>query len=162
MDRFRVVVNCIVYSHDPASRGSGNRYLILHRPADAKVYPNLWTVPGGGVEENDYRNLPEVVPQAWANVLEVVLRREVREEAGIEIGTPEFLSDFIFIRPDNIPVMGLRYAAPAISTDAKFNTREAQGLAWVSVDELDSYPFILEIPGEIRAFDARCIEKKKT
>jgi 8-oxo-dGTP pyrophosphatase MutT (NUDIX family) len=157
-ERYRVVVNCIIYDPLPdPTRGrkedTGNRYLVIRRRADSKIYPGLWSVPGGGVEEEDYRDSPQTSLNAWNGILEIALRREIRQEVGIEVGPVEFLSDFLFIRPDRVPVIGMRYAARALSTDVVCNTNESETYTWIRVASLDYLEFIGEIPDEIRHFD---------
>lgn len=74
---FKVVITAIV--------AKDRRYLILQRSSNEKKFPNRWTVPGGKLTTNDYVNLEKDTPYYWYNVLERTLRREVKEEAGIEI-----------------------------------------------------------------------------
>ncbi len=61
------------------------KYLITRRSAGKKRFPSMWTVPGGKLETDDYINLPKDTKDYWYNVLEQVLKREVREEVGLEI-----------------------------------------------------------------------------
>jgi|GEM_PF-5393422 len=158
-NRFCVVANCIIYDpHPDPSRGhledSGNRYLVIRRRSNSMIYPGLWSVPGGGVEEEDYIERPQTSPNAWNGVLEITMRREVRQEVGIEVGPLEFLSDFLFIRPDGVPVIGLRYAARALSTDVVCNELESEEFGWIRIGNLAYLKFIGEIPDEILKFDA--------
>ena len=41
------------------------KYLILKRSPQKKVFPNRWTVPGGGLEVDDYINLPKTDIGQW-------------------------------------------------------------------------------------------------
>ena len=88
------------------------KYLVMRRSLDKKRFPGMWTVPGGRLETNDYVNSPKEAKDYWYNVLEKTLRREVKEEAGIEVGELKYLCDMTFIRPDNIPVVILSFYAP--------------------------------------------------
>lgn len=45
----------------------------------------MWTVPGGKVHQSDYTKTPRETKEYWYNVLEKGLKREVKEEAGIDI-----------------------------------------------------------------------------
>ncbi len=74
---FKVVITAIVLKE--------GKYLVLKRSANEKKFPNRWTVPGGKLTTEDYVHLPKDTPDYWYNVLERTLRREVKEEAGIEI-----------------------------------------------------------------------------
>ena len=74
---FKVVITAIVVKD--------NRYLILKRSPNEKKFPSRWTVPGGKLTTEDYVHLEKDTPYYWYNVLEQTLRREVKEEAGIEI-----------------------------------------------------------------------------
>ncbi len=74
---FKVVITAIVVKD--------GRYLILKRSESEKKFPSRWTVPGGKLSTEDYIHLPKDTPDYWYNVLERTLRRETKEEAGIEI-----------------------------------------------------------------------------
>src|SRR5512146_2916553 len=96
-DRLRIVAACFVYDRDL-------RFLIIRRSPGRQPYPGLWTVPAGGLEPEDYLEHTQTA-DGWESVLERTVRREVREEAGIEIGEPQFLNNFVFIRShDGVPV----------------------------------------------------------
>ncbi len=61
----RIVVAALV-------RNEAGDYLLCRMPEDRGVFPGQWGLPGGGVEPGE--------------TLEQALRREVREEVGLEIG----------------------------------------------------------------------------
>lgn len=60
---------------------SKNQVLLAKRSKTENVYPGLWCIPGGKLENTD-------------SCLEEGLRREIREEIGIEI------SDIVLIKDD--------------------------------------------------------------
>ena len=120
-----------------------------------KVMPGKWTIPGGGLEIDDYVNLPPSTSGAkqWYGILEKSLRREIKEEVNLEIGEPELFEDYTFIRPDGIPVLGLSYFAAYVSGEVKLD-EDATEFAWITVDEVDQYDFIDGIQDEIRKADS--------
>jgi len=74
------------------------KYLIVKRSPNKKVFPNRWTVPGGGLEVADYIDTPKTTPDAWYYAIENSLKREVEEEVGLEVGKLNYLLDLVFIR----------------------------------------------------------------
>ena len=139
-----VVVTAIVHK--------GGKFLITKRSQSEKVWPNKWTVPGGKLVLTEYQHLPrtsENHPQ-WYNVVEFVLRKEVREEAGIEIDKPQYLTDLVFVRPDGYPVATLSYYANYKSGEVKLN-HEMTEYAWVMAEEAKNYDLIEGIADEIAA-----------
>ncbi|MFH1602032.1 MAG: hypothetical protein ABIB61_03700 [Candidatus Shapirobacteria bacterium] len=62
-----------------------------------------WTVPGGKLEISDYIDLPKETEFYWYNVLEKVLKREVKEEVGIEIKNIEYVTSLATIHDDGNP-----------------------------------------------------------
>ena len=63
-----VLVNGVVFKD--------NEVLISRRSPDEKHEPGRWTIPGGKVDESE-----EIV----FNILEKTLKREIKEETGVEV-----------------------------------------------------------------------------
>ncbi len=147
-NRHRIVGACLIYN--PA-----RQFLIIKRHQNLKVYPSLWTVPGGGMDRTDYESLPQSSPDGWESPLEAALRREILEEAGIKVGNIEYLSHFTFIRPDNIPVFGIRFAAPYASGDVVLDPKDSTEFAWISADKAGEYDLLGRIADEMREFDEK-------
>jgi 8-oxo-dGTP pyrophosphatase MutT (NUDIX family) len=141
-----VTVTGIIAKRD---EGGVARFLIAKRAPTEKAFPNKWTVPGGKLVRSEYEKLPYGTgyPQ-WYNVIEWVLRKEVREEVGVEIGKPAYLTDLVFIRPDGYPVVTLSYWAWYKSGDAKPG-KDLTEIAWVTADEAKQYDLIDGIAEEI-------------
>lgn len=145
-----------------AKRGDDGvvRFLIAKRASTENVWPDKWTVPGGKMVYTEYSHLPRTSNDAsqWYNVIEFVVRKEVREEVGLEIEKPEYLTDLVFVRPDGYPVVTLSYWAWYRSGDVKLN-HEMSDFAWVTTDEAKKYDLIDGIADEIR--DAEEVIKKE-
>ena len=76
------------------------KYLITRRAQNKKRFPSMWTVPGGRLEVSDYIQLPKDTEHYWYNVLEKTLRREVREEVGIEIDHILYMTSLARVHED--------------------------------------------------------------
>src|SRR3989338_1785519 len=88
------------------------KFLIAKRHAQEKAFPNRWTVPGGKLVFDEYKNLPSISQYMHIyDIAEWLLRKEVREEVGLEIEKPWYICDLVFLRPDGIPVFTLSYGA---------------------------------------------------
>jgi 8-oxo-dGTP pyrophosphatase MutT (NUDIX family) len=126
------------------------KFLITKRAPNEKAFPNKWTVPGGKFVLTEYQDLPRTSPShpQWYNVVEFVLRKEVREEAGLEIEKPEYVTDLVFVRPDGYPVVTLSFWARYKSGDVKLN-HEMTDFAWVTAEEAKRYDLIDGIAEEI-------------
>ncbi len=136
------------------------RFLIAKRAPTEKVFPNKWTVPGGKMVYTEYNNLPRTSPThpQWYNVVEFVIRKEVREEVGLEIEKPTYLTDLVFVRPDGYPVVTLSYWAWYKSGDVKLN-HEMSDFAWITAEETKNFDLIEGIDGEIKEAE-KIIEKE--
>lgn len=143
----RIVTTTIIYKK---TKGVYT-YLITKRAPTKKVHPNKWTVPGGGLEVDDYINLKPSTKGApqWYGALNNSLIREIKEETGVKIGKPEFLVDLTFIRPDGIPVIIFSYFAKFISGKVKLDA-DAVDFKWVTLKEAKKFDLIDGIWGEIR------------
>lgn len=136
-------------------------FLILKRAAHEKAYPNRWTVPGGKLVLHEYSKLPQSTmnfPQ-WYNVVDWVLRKEVKEEANLEIHKPEYLCDLAFVRPDGYPVVTLSYYAKYKKGEAKPG-KDLTEHAWVTVKEAKKYDLIEGIWEEIKEVDKKLKTKE--
>ena len=128
------------------------KYLILQRNPNKKAFPGKWTVPGGGLTTQDYINLPASGAGQWYHAIEQALRREVKEEANLEMGELNFLVDITFIRPDGVPVVIFSYWADCRGGDVKLD-QDNVNYAWVTLAEAKNYDLIEGIWDEMEMVD---------
>jgi 8-oxo-dGTP diphosphatase len=140
----RIAITAIIYNDE-------GKYLITQRAPHKKVHANRWTVPGGGLSTDDYINEPAFHNQ-WYYSLTKALKREVKEETGIEIEEPEYLLDLTFIRPDGIPILVLSYFAKYKTGEIKFD-EDTIDAKWIMPDELKNFDLIEGIEDEIKKTD---------
>ncbi len=140
----RIALTAIIYRD--------GKFLITKRSPDKKAWPGHWTVPGGGLHSDDYTNEPPTYPNQWYQALDHSLRREVREEVGLEIGRATLLLDIVLIRADGVPVLVLSYYAPYVSGEVKLDDESVE-FAWVSYEEAKTYELIPGILGELAMVD---------
>ena len=115
-------------------------------------------IPGGGLTVDDYINTPTSGhgSNLWYDVLEKSVKREIKEETGLEVGKPELLVDLTFIRPDGIPVFCLSLYTPYISGEVDIGNDpegDTVDFAWVTLEEAKKYDLIPGIWDEIRQVD---------
>jgi 8-oxo-dGTP pyrophosphatase MutT (NUDIX family) len=141
----RITATCIIYND--------GKYLVTKRSPNKKAFPNQWTVPGGGLNVDDYIHnpKPDGFPQ-WYGALEATLRREVKEEVNVEIGKASYLLDLTFINPDGIPVLVLSYYAPYLSGEVKLD-EDAVEYKWAPLEEIKELDLIAGIYEEIEMVD---------
>lgn len=124
------------------------KFLITKRSAKEKSFPNQWTVPGGKLELNDYKQRPKDTSSHWYNVLEDLLKREVEEETALKIKNIRYLTSLVFIRPDGIPTITISLFADYDSGDVKL-CPELTDYAWVTLEEAKNYDLIEGIYEEL-------------
>ena len=145
----RITTTTLVYRPDFT-------YLITRRALHKKSHPGLWTIPGGGLTVDDYIGTPqsEHGPNLWYNVLEKSLKREVKEETGLDIGKQEILVDLTFVRPDGVPVICFSCYAPYIGGEVTIeNDEDTIDFKWVTLEEARNYDLIGGVWDEIRQVD---------
>lgn len=135
----RIAITAIIHNN--------GKYLITKRSPAKKVHPGRWTVPGGGLTVDDYINGPAFHNQ-WYKSVTTALRREVKEEVGLEIDEPKYLIDLTFIRPDGIPVLVLSYYAKYLSGEVVLDDDSVE-FAWIAPEEAKAYDLIEGIAEEI-------------
>ncbi|MBU1177573.1 MAG: NUDIX domain-containing protein [Patescibacteria group bacterium] len=124
------------------------KYLIAQRSLEKKAFPGKWTVPGGGLETDDYINTPKTTKDLWYFAIENSLRREVREEVNLKMGKIKYLLDIVFIIPDGTPSIILSFYAPYKSGQVKLDY-ENTDFVWATYQEIKKYDLIDGILEEI-------------
>lgn len=144
---FYFVANVVIYRDD-------GRCLVLKRDAREKVHPNKFAVPGGKLEWKDLdiakptRMNGDVLD--FENAVETLLKREAKEEAGIEITGPfHYINSVAFIRPDGIPVLLVKLAARYKSGDVVLEKGAFTDYVWVNAHEIKNYDCIQGIQQEV-------------
>ncbi len=129
------------------------KYLIAKRSSREKAFPDKWTVPGGKLVLDEYKKLPTSVGSysGWYNLVDWVLRKEVREEVGLEIERPVYVCDVVFVRPDGFPVVTLSYGAKYKSGEVAL-CKDLTEHAWITAEEAKKYDLIEGIADEIEQF----------
>jgi len=140
----RIVSTAIIYKD--------GKYLLLRRSLKKKVFPGQWTVPGGGLEVDDYINMPKTTKDHWYFAIEKSLRREIKEECNLEVGKIKYLLDLTFIRPDGIPVIVLSFYCPYESGEVKLDEDNID-YKWVTYEETKKYDMVEGLLEEIEMVD---------
>ncbi len=129
------------------------KYLILKRAGTEKAYPGFWTVPGGKLVRHEYENLPLAKnTDAWYEIVSRALEKEIMEEAGLEIEGVKYLTDMVFIRPDNIPALVLSYYCRYKAGEVKLG-KDIVDFVWITPEQGKNYQIIPGILEEIIAVD---------
>lgn len=145
---FYFVANVVVYRED-------GRCLILKRDVREKVHPGKYAVPGGKLEWKDLditkptRMNGEVID--FENAVEDLLRRETKEEAGIDVEGPfHYINSVAFVRPDGIPVLLVKLAARYRAGEITLEKGAFTDYAWVNEEEIEKYECIQGVHEEVR------------
>jgi 8-oxo-dGTP diphosphatase len=125
------------------------KYLITRRSKNKKRFPRMWTVPGGHLEIEDYINLPKDTEFYWYNVLEKVLKREVKEEVDLEIKNIEYVTSLATVHADGNPSLVISCMADYASGEIKLQEDETDNFTWVSLEEAKKYKLIDGIYDEL-------------
>jgi 8-oxo-dGTP pyrophosphatase MutT (NUDIX family) len=131
------------------------KYLITRRVRSKKRFPGKWTVPGGKLETSDYINLPKDTHDCWYNVIERVVRREVKEEVGLEIENIEYVTSLTTIDKEGTPVLIISCRADWKVGEVSLQESETDSYAWVSLEEAKGYDLIGGIYEELHLVEER-------
>lgn len=145
---FYFVVNVV-----PVRKADG-RALILKRSERETAHPGRYGVVGGKLEhENldlshptrvngDVLDFEDAVPKLAA--------REAKEEAGISIGSDlKFINTVVFVRPDAVPVVLLKFAAEYTGGEVVLEKDGFSDFAWVNAEEVKNYDCIDGVANEV-------------
>jgi 8-oxo-dGTP pyrophosphatase MutT (NUDIX family) len=129
-------------------RPKDKRYLMMVRSPGEDYLQGALTFPGGKIEHADFMD----------NVLEETLRREIREEVGVEVH-----DDMVYVEShafvgDGEPVVDIVFLCRYLSgTAVPSDPDEAQSVHWMSVEEILQDP---DTP-EWTKLSIRLVEKKR-
>ena len=130
------------------------KYLITQRSMQEERWPGKWTVPGGRLHSEDYELRPKDTVNAWYNVLDDVLRKEVKEEVGLEIKNVEYATSMVAEYGDKYSLI-ISMMADYESGDVKLQEGESDDYVWVTVEEAKKYDLIDGIYHEIVLADSK-------
>ena len=136
------------------------KYLITRRSLNKKRFPGMWTVPGGKMETDDYLKLPKDTEFYWYNVLERTLRREIKEEVGIDIDNIEYVTSLATVHADGSPSLVISCMADYVSGEVKLQPEENDQFAWVDLEEAKNYKLLDGIYEELVMTDQKRKGKK--
>jgi len=136
------------------------KYLITKRSLTKKRFPGKWTVPGGKLETRDYIDLPKDTEFYWYNVLEKVLRREVKEEVGVEIKNIEYVTSLATVHTNGNPSLVISCMADYVSGRVKLQEEETIEFAWVTLKEAKKYDLLDGIYDELEMVERKRNGKK--
>ena len=132
-----------------------NKFLIIRRSPNKKRFPGMWTVPGGKMETSDYLKLPKDTEFYWYNVLERTLKREIKEEVGIEVDNVEYVTSLATVHEDGSPSLVISCMADYVSGEINLQKEETYDFAWVSLEEAKKYKLIDGIYDELVMTDRK-------
>lgn len=131
------------------------KYLLTRRSMEKKRFPGMWTVPGGHLETEDYEKFPKDTENYWYNVLEQTLRREVKEEVGLDISNVEYLTSLATTHGDKNPSLVISCVADYVGGEVKLQEGETDQFVWVSLEEAKDYKLIDGIYDELVMAEAK-------
>lgn len=146
---FYVVTGATIY------RPQDGRCLILKRDERETVHPGKWANVGGKLEHKDLdMSGPTSIDgdvAVFEDALVKLLMREIYEESGVKV-KPElkFIGSKVFVRPDETPVVLLKFAVEYDSGEVKPEAGAFTEAAWVNAEEVGSYDCIDGVKEEVR------------
>lgn len=126
--------------------------LILKRSEKETAHPGLWGVTGGKLEWEDLlNNLPtrknfDILD--WEGMVEKLIKREALEESGLLVTDPKYLDSVVFLRPDKVPVVCLKFAVKYKKGSVKIPP-EFDDYRWVDGEEVKKFKCIKGIDKEV-------------
>lgn len=135
--RFYVAVKGLIFCDD--------KFLIIQRSDKARGEFHYWEFPGGRME--------------FGEKPEEALRREVKEETGLEIEPICSLNVWTFFREENIQLVGVNFLCTTDSQEVQLSDEHVD-FRWVEEVDVLSYNFHPTIKDEMAKWNWKEIKKK--
>lgn len=133
MDEYRYVVNA------EAAVYRDGEYLLARRSADEDHAAGTWSLIGGKVESVDVEG----------DVLRETVRREVKEEVGVDVGDLRYVESGGFVADEGSRVVNAVFLGAYAGGEARVREPEEVGaVEWVDADRLDD----LDVPPFVAAY----------
>ena len=140
-----IVATCIVVKD--------GKFLIAKRSEEEERWPGRWTVPGGKLEKDEYMKRPHDTKEGQCyNVFEDLVRREVKEEVGLDIKNIKYLTSLAFKREDGVPTIIVSLYADS-DEGAITLSNELTDYRWITIEEAENYDLIDGIYEELEMLD---------
>jgi len=131
---------------------SEGKFLIAKRAEWEKAFPGRWTVPGGKLEVLDYVLRKKDTPHHWYNVLDNLLKKEIKEEVSLEVEEIGYVTSLVYIREDKIPCLIISLYCKTKEGDVILD-KALTDHAWVDITEAKDYDLIEGIYDELVMLD---------
>ncbi|MBA7595894.1 hypothetical protein ES703_02859 [subsurface metagenome] len=128
------------------------KFLIVKRADWEKAFPGRWTVPGGKLEVLDYVLRKKDTPHHWYNVFEDLLKREIKEEVGLEISDIGYVTSMVYLRDDKIPCVIVSLWAEPVGEEIRLCSALTD-FKWVNLEEAKDNDLIEGIYEELEILD---------
>lgn len=128
------------------------KFLIVKRADWEKAFPGRWTVPGGKLEVLDYVLRKKDTPHHWYNVFEDLLKREIKEEVGLEISNIGYVTSMVYLRDDKIPCVIVSLWAEPVGEEIRLCSALTD-FKWVNLEEAKDNDLIEGIYEELEILD---------
>lgn len=130
-----------------------DKYLIAKRADWEKAFPGRWTVPGGKLETHDYINREhDTKAELWYNIIEDLVKREIKEEVNLEVNNLDYLTSLTYIRPDGSPSIIISMFCDYLRGEIKLCDALTE-YKWVTYEESKKYDLIDGIHEELKMLD---------
>lgn len=136
---FEVVATAIILEK-PFKVGSKEKpkFLIMRRAAHEKFGAGKWTVPGGKLTTDDLATMEKQTEDYWYGSIETALRREVKEEANLEIKNIWYLTSLTRVTDEGFGNTVLSFVADQAGGAVKL-CEDLDDYAWVTTEESKNY-----------------------
>jgi len=131
------------------------KYLLCKRCDDEISYPSKWCLPGGKIDREDFVGMKKDTEEHWFDILEHVLKREIKEETDLVVENLRYVSSAVSLRRNGRSYIVITFLCDYMSGEVKLDPKELDRFEWIGSDNIEDFDIISNDKVQLKSICSR-------